>query len=854
MIVASIIRAARAVDPNCDLPQRFFKGETHPKEPALRRVGKEALTKFEAATPGLRQLRNKLQAHAQRYGWLPGLDGRRVPVRALYSALNFIVTASEAIICKRWLVRTYDELCAKFRYGWSGDVVICLWIHDEIVCCCRPEIADEVGKIMVANAKEAGEFYHFKVPLDADYTISINWGGGKAAAAAEPPAIVPEPVEAEEDLEDAVSADELETEGDGQDAEEVIVEAPIPGLEDAIADVRAFIAAIATGSAPQPSPRQGEGKSPRGNGHDAGELARGNGFDRSAGDYRGARAETHAGDAEKPYGPIRTRLLSQGYRVAKTFPFEVPGEALPRFFEDRFELKPELTPTEDRPRKTSRFWHQGSGGKHLNGTGPRRIIFNWPAIMQAAPDIVVYITEGANKSAALNQVGLLATAAPYHQWGPECAAALANRHLIYHEDHDFPDASGVIKAKEFSAAARQKLSPGAASFRIVPALHLWKNLGRSGAPTHGWDVKDWLESGGDPAKLLEICRELPAENDFGAVPLTIEQWLERDLPTFDPIIGNILSTTTRALLAAPTGIGKTNFGMALWAHAGAGKDFLHWRIVRPCRMLFIDGEMSRRLLRERIEDMVRHLGAKPEWALFFNKEDIETFAPLNRAEGHAAVWKLVEEVERRLGGPLDAICFDNIVSLLVGDMKEEDAWRDTMPLVHALTKRRIGQLWLHHTGHDISRGYGTKTREWQLDLVMHLTKAERDDTDVAFTLSFPKARERTPDNRDDFVEIDIALVADQWVGDTVISRRKDAPPLARKFLEALQATIRQCSIITIDGYPAAPIEDWRAECFNRSLIEGKNPDSNRALFSKNKLQLIVANLIGANAELAWILP
>jgi hypothetical protein len=38
------------------------------------------------------------------------------------------------------------------------------------------------------------------------------------------------------------------------------------------------------------------------------------------------------------------------------------------------------------------------------------------------------------------------------------------------------------------------------------------------------------------------------------------------------------------------------------------------------------------------------------------------------------------------------------------------------------------------------------------------------------------------------------------------------------------------------------------------LIEGKNPDSDRALFSKNKLQLIVANLIDANAELAWILP
>ena len=54
-------------------------------------------------------------------------------------------------------------------------------------------------------------------------------------------------------------------------------------------------------------------------------------------------------------------------------------------------------------------------------------------------------------------------------------------------------------------------------------------------------------------------------------------------------------------------------------------------------------------------------------------------------------------------GPLDGACFDNLMSLVVGDMKEEDAWRDTMPLILELTKRQIGQLWVHHTGHDASQ-------------------------------------------------------------------------------------------------------------------------------------------------------
>jgi hypothetical protein len=346
-----------------------------------------------------------------------------------------------------------------------------------------------------------------------------------------------------------------------------------------------------------------------------------------------------------------------------------------------------------------------------------------------------------------------------------------------------------------------------------------------------------------------------AKTYFEGIPLTIDEWLSRDLPPLDPLVGSILSTTTRALLAAPTGIGKTNFGMALFGHAGAGKNFLHWRIARPCRMLFIDGEMSRRLLRERIEALTQHLNAKPEWALFFSKEDIEDFAPLNTREGHAAVWKLVEEVERRLDGPLDAVSFDNIVSLLVGDMKEEDAWRNTMPLVRALTKRRIGQLWMHHTGHDTSHGYGTKTREWQLDLVMLLTETKRPDADVSFTLRFPKARERTPDNRDDFAETNIALVDNRWIGELTTGGKENPAPLARRFFEALQAAASNSSLTHISGYPIAGLDEWQAQCVASGLIDPKvKPDAARSMFSKYKLQLIAANWIAANTEAAWILP
>jgi hypothetical protein len=84
------------------------------------------------------------------------------------------------------------------------------------------------------------------------------------------------------------------------------------------------------------------------------------------------------------------------------------------------------------------------------------------------------------------------------------------------------------------------------------------------------------------------------------------------------------------------------------------------------------------------------------------------------------------------------IMFDNIMSLIAGDQKDEEGWRQAMPWILALSKRSISQLWVHHTGHDGSRSYGTKTREWQMENHIHLNRVDRPDTDVSFSWAFKK--------------------------------------------------------------------------------------------------------------------
>jgi DNA polymerase I-like protein with 3'-5' exonuclease and polymerase domains len=181
LVIYSAARGAKHLDSG-SLYRKFFGDTARPAESTLRRVGGKARNAFFESMPGFRDLLQKLENRVRRYGWLPGLDGRRVPVRSLHVALNYIIVASEAIICKRWLVLVYDELCARFRYGWGGDVVLVLWVHDELVACCKPEIADAVGEIMTRHGREAGEFYGFRVPLAVDYTVGHGW--------AEPPELV----------------------------------------------------------------------------------------------------------------------------------------------------------------------------------------------------------------------------------------------------------------------------------------------------------------------------------------------------------------------------------------------------------------------------------------------------------------------------------------------------------------------------------------------------------------------------------------------------------------------------------------------------------------------------------------
>jgi len=259
--------------------------------------------------------------------------------------------------------------------------------------------------------------------------------------------------------------------------------------------------------------------------------------------------------------------------------------------------------------------------------------------------------------------------------------------------------------------------------------------------------------------------------------------------------------------------------------------------------------MSRRLLQQRVNDVVRRLPAHPGGLHLLSREDVPDFQPFNTEIGRIIINQFVEKI-----GGVDLVIFDNVMSLTAGGMKDEEVWQETLPLINDLTRRCIGQLWIHHTGHDKSRGYGTATREWQMDTVLLGNMVEHSDADICFTLEFQKARERTPETRRDFENVTVTLNNDRWSSGIARITAKPLSPLGAKFLLALQEVFANGETTMFETWQAVQLEQWRMECQRLGLIEKKNANlAARRTFSKYKLELISRNYIACNNDLVWII-
>jgi hypothetical protein len=346
--------------------------------------------------------------------------------------------------------------------------------------------------------------------------------------------------------------------------------------------------------------------------------------------------------------------------------------------------------------------------------------------------------------------------------------------------------------------------------------------------------------------------------------LSIQEWTKRDLPDSDRLLGDLVTTDSRVFLFGATGLGKTMLGFALAQGMASGTGFLHWRSVRPARVLYIDGEMSAGLVKARSISELNRVPAGAGFLIIYSRDYAEQIAaafpnigqmpPLNTPDGHHYVLRLIEA----LGG-VDVIIFDNVMSLLVGDMREETPWNDTLPLVAALSSKRVGQIWFDHTGHDKTKQYGSSTKAWRFDAVgmmSPLPDGERRDNELAFQLSFEppgKARRRTPDNWADFAPVAVRLADDRWTGEQTATGRPVKAKVSPAAVAMHHALLDALVITTTPGETTR--DAWHAEAARLGLLEElreaddrKARERKRARLRKHLAELKVAGWIGVDGE------
>jgi len=339
--------------------------------------------------------------------------------------------------------------------------------------------------------------------------------------------------------------------------------------------------------------------------------------------------------------------------------------------------------------------------------------------------------------------------------------------------------------------------------------------------------------------------------------LTLDQWSARELPKRDRLLGSVFTTTTRAILSAETGIGKTHLGFATGLHMAAKVDFCHWKAHRTTRVLVVDGEMSSVLVQERLAEAERRLGARPDKFYCLCKEDAEEMPPLDSEDGQ--LW--LDGLISYLGG-IDFLILDNLMSLTVGDMRDEETWKTILPWNRSLTRNRTGLLWINHTGLDKSRDYGTSTRIWQMDTAMLLTKLRDHSAAISFRLEFLKARQRKPSDRGDYEPVSLILENDAWRAERINVNSRSVPNPPKNYRQAIDCLNNllvgaervkpTADHVTVR---AVTVDKWRDECARCGILDrdkkGNIDSASRKRFGRIKEHAIECHAAQIREPWVW---
>ena len=246
---------------------------------------------------------------------------------------------------------------------------------------------------------------------------------------------------------------------------------------------------------------------------------------------------------------------------------------------------------------------------------------------------------------------------------------------------------------------------------------------------------DLIQTALDAAELvtekppLDLSKALVGFGDLLAMDLPERT---RYLPWL-PEAGNVM-------VYGPRGVGKTFFQLALTAALASGTKLWDWTPAQPVGVLYVDGEMSVKELRDRLTSIMNDTPVAP--LQFLASEMV-----YQKCEGRDLILTddaMRQEVVKILDAhpEIKVMILDNISCLFSGiDEDSKQAWEPVNAWLIRLRHRGLTTVLVHHAGKS-GQQRGTSGREDSLDTVIRLSPpAGHDPRDGChFELNFTKCR------------------------------------------------------------------------------------------------------------------
>jgi hypothetical protein len=147
-------------------------------------IGRKLRRKFLNNFPALKQVLDQLEFCRKKYGYLPGLDGRRVYIRSQHAALSALLQSAEAVIVKKWI----GDVHFMIQNGWGlsplpwpsldwakADYAPAIWNHDELQITVRTQYAESVAQSAVGLFKPLTDHFKFRCLLGGEAKIGKTW-------------------------------------------------------------------------------------------------------------------------------------------------------------------------------------------------------------------------------------------------------------------------------------------------------------------------------------------------------------------------------------------------------------------------------------------------------------------------------------------------------------------------------------------------------------------------------------------------------------------------------------------------------------------------------------------------------